>query len=80
MAQLSKVMLAAIDNARRRKRRANRTTTTVLTDVSSPLNADGKFNGRRVIDTTALIEMIASGPLAADDWVSSDGTTTVTPG
>ena len=63
----------------KRKRRANRATTAQISSAADVLNTQGKFNGRRVIDTTAQLEMIATGSLATDTWVSSGGGTTVTP-
>jgi len=51
----------------------------VLVVAADPINTTGKVAGKAVVDLASGLIYIASGPAPTDDWLGSDGTTTVTP-
>jgi len=54
-------------------------TTTELTDLTSIINTEGKYDGKKVKNTTTNVIVFADGSLAADVWRITDGALTHTP-
>lgn len=48
-------------------------------DVGDAINTSGKVIGKAVVDLATGLIYVATGVDADDDWVASDGTTSVTP-
>jgi hypothetical protein len=48
-------------------------------DISDDINTVGKEAGKAVVDLSSGLIYVAVGTDASDDWVASDGTTSVTP-
>jgi hypothetical protein len=44
-----------------------------LADVANAINTTGKAAGKMVFDTTTSLPVFASGPAAADSWISVPG-------
>ena len=55
------------------------TTTSALTSISNNINASQKYLGREVYNTTNGKFMKATGSTAGSKWISTDGSTTITP-
>lgn len=54
-------------------------TAALLGDAADAINTTGKVAGKAVVDLATGLIYTATGDGAADDWVASDGTTSVTP-
>lgn len=50
-----------------------------IADIANAVNATGKAQGLRILDTTNNREMIARGSAAADRWDVADGSASVLP-
>ena len=48
-------------------------------DVADAINTTGKVIGKAVVDLSDGLIYVATDTAAADDWVASDGTTSITP-
>jgi hypothetical protein len=57
----------------------NAFTTTLLTDIGSRINIQGKYEGKMVFNTTSNKPVYASGAAAGDVWVNATGATENTP-
>jgi hypothetical protein len=51
----------------------------LLVDIADPLNTTWKYAGKQVVDLDDGIIYTAVGDAASDDWMGSDGTTSITP-
>lgn len=64
--------------SRRKKRRAAFTAADIA-DATALVNTVGKFEGRRVIDSTNQRTMVSTGYAATDPWQGTVGDVEVTP-